>query len=206
MDLEDELPTTLSWAEHGRLLAIGTRQGNLYIWDVTVKKMVLEMSGHISSLTTCHWNDQLLASGCSYGNIYIEDIRMNPMSSNGIICECNGHVNQICGLQWSADRKYLASGGNDQQVMIWELQASTLSIKPTSSSSYFRKPLHVFTEHTAAVRALAWSPHHTNVLATGGGMKDGHIRLWNIHLGKQTHSIDTNSQVSYNAMLYDDVM
>lgn len=35
------------------------------------------------------------------------------------------------------------------------------------------------TEHTAAVKALAWSPHRNSILATGGGSTDKSIKLWN---------------------------
>jgi WD40 repeat protein len=34
------------------------------------------------------------------------------------------------------------------------------------------------TEHTAAVKALAWSPHKNSLLATGGGSTDKTIKLW----------------------------
>lgn len=34
------------------------------------------------------------------------------------------------------------------------------------------------TDHTAAVKALAWSPHKSSLLATGGGSTDKTIKLW----------------------------
>ena len=50
-------------------------------------------------------------------------------------------------------------------------------------------PLHRFTQHTTAVKALAWDPHVPGVLATGGGKatvrllvsavnRDGRRRPW----------------------------
>ena len=52
-----------------------------------------------------------------------------------------------------------------------------------------------FTEHTAAVKALAWSPHQNSILATGGGSTDKSIKFWNIHEQKCMKSVDTGSQV-----------
>lgn len=52
-----------------------------------------------------------------------------------------------------------------------------------------------FTEHCAAVKALAWSPHQNSILATGGGSTDKTIKLWNINENKCLRSIDTGSQV-----------
>jgi cell division cycle protein 20 (cofactor of APC complex) len=42
---------------------------------------------------------------------------------------------------------------------------------------------------------LAWSPFQTNLLATGGGTADRHIRLWDTTSGICLNSIDTCSQV-----------
>jgi len=30
-----------------------------------------------------------------------------------------GHKQEICGLKWSFDGNYLASGGNDNRIYIW---------------------------------------------------------------------------------------
>ncbi|KAF8735086.1 hypothetical protein AX14_002757 [Amanita brunnescens Koide BX004] len=56
-------------------------------------------------------------------------------------------------------------------------------------------PLWKFHEHTAAVKALAWDPHISGVLATGGGTQDKHIRFWNVGTGTMLNELDTGSQV-----------
>ncbi len=33
-----------------------------------------------------------------------------------------GHKQEVCGLKWSFDDTQLASGGNDNKLMIWSLQ------------------------------------------------------------------------------------
>jgi cell division cycle 20-like protein 1 (cofactor of APC complex) len=54
-----------------------------------------------------------------------------------------------------------------------------------------------FHEHTAAVKALAWDPHVSGVLATGGGTQDKHIRFWNVINGSMLNELDTGSQVRF---------
>ena len=76
----------------------------------------------------------------------------------------------VCGLKWSPDNQYLASGGNDNKLFVW------------NSSSI--QPVHTFTEHLAAVKAIAWSPHHPGLLASGGGTADRCIRFWNTLTGQ----------------------
>ena len=57
------------------------------------------------------------------------------------------------------------------------------------------RPLVKFSEHNAAVKAIAWSPHQNGLLATGGGTEDRCIRFWNTHTLQPLHHVDTGSQV-----------
>lgn len=65
--------------------------------------------------------------------------------------------------------------------MIWDAATQTQQLK--------------FTQHKAAVKALAWSPHQHGLLASGGGTADRCIRFWNTSLGKPLQCVDTDSQV-----------
>jgi cell division cycle protein 20 (cofactor of APC complex) len=63
----------------------------------------------------------------------------------------------------------LASGGNDNLLMVWDAAAD--------------RPTHRITAHQAAVKALAWCPFQSNLLATGGGTADRTIKFHNTHTG-----------------------
>ena len=52
----------------------------------------------------------------------------------------------------------------------------------------------MLTDHQAAVKALAWSPHERNLLASGGGTADRSIKFWNAASGALINSVDTGSQ------------
>jgi len=45
------------------------------------------------------------------------------------------------------------------------------------------------------VKALAWCPFQSNLLASGGGTADRCIKFWNSNTGAVLNSIDTHSQV-----------
>ena len=92
-----------------------------------------------------------------------------------------GHTQEICGLKWSWDGSMLASGGNDNLVFIWQPRMG--------------KYIGKISQHTAAVKALAWSPHKSNLLATGGGSTDKSIRMWNTVDMSCQNFIDSGSQV-----------
>lgn len=74
------------------------------------------------------------------------------------------HKQEVCGLKWSFDEQQMASGGNDNKLLVWNLHSSL--------------PVRKFLSHTAAVKALAWSPHQHGLLASGGGTADRTIRFW----------------------------
>lgn len=58
-------------------------------------------------------------------------------------------------------------------------------------------PLFHLTEHRAAVRGLAWSPHTRGLLASGGGRQDPIIRFWNTSLGYKIDQLQCHAQVRY---------
>lgn len=92
-----------------------------------------------------------------------------------IVAGVNGHSQEVCGLKWSPDGKYLASGGNDNMLQIWSVVGG--------HHHAHDQALYSFNHHQAAVKALAWCPWQTNILASGGGTADRTIRFWNCNNG-----------------------
>lgn len=99
---------------------------------------------------------------------------------NSVTHQYIGHEQEVCGLKWSNDGKKLASGGDDT-LMIW--------------NSFSNLPVAKFSEHQAAVKAIAWNPNQSSLLATGDGTAGRCIRFWNTHTLQLINCIDTGSQV-----------
>lgn len=57
------------------------------------------------------------------------------------------------------------------------------------------KPIYSLNQHQAAVKALAWCPWQSHILASGGGTADRSIKFWNCNTGACLNSVDTRSQV-----------
>lgn len=162
----------------GNLVAVGTHRGFVQIWDVTAQKMIKVMEGHNARIGTLAWNGDILSSGSRDRFIFQRDIRTPTIHPDRKLM---GHRQEVCGLKWSPDNQHLASGGNDNRIFIWNLNSTT--------------PLQQYTEHLAAVKAIAWSPHHHGLLASGGGTADRCIRFWNTLTGQPMQCVDTGSQV-----------
>ena len=168
---------SVAWNQLATNLAIGESNGKIKLYDPENGKLVRELGGHACRVGSISWNGSVLSSGSRDKSILTRDIR----ESSNYTYKLVGHQQEICGLKWSLDGHYLASGGNDNKVFIWshKTQAEVTQL----------------TEHTAAVKALAWSPHQHNLLATGGGKSDKTIKFWNLNTLKRIDSVETGSQV-----------
>ncbi|XP_053669007.1 fizzy-related protein homolog [Anopheles marshallii] len=170
--------TSVSWSERGHQLAVGTQHGHVTVWDVAASKQVNKLQGHSARVGALAWNGDVLSSGSRDRLIMQRDTRTPAQVSERRLA---GHRQEVCGLKWSPDNQYLASGGNDNRLYVWNQHSST--------------PVHSYSEHMAAVKAIAWSPHHHGLLASGGGTADRCIRFWNTLTGQPMQCVDTGSQV-----------
>ncbi|KAM7287620.1 cell division cycle protein 20 homolog [Ixodes scapularis] len=173
---------SVSWSADGSYLAVGTSENQVQLWDVAQQKRLRTLTGHASRICSLSWNVHTLSSGSRSGRVHHHDVRVVDHHV-GTLC---AHQQEVCGLRWSHDGRWLASGGNDNLVHVW----------PDSMSHGSVTPLHTFVEHQAAVKALAWCPWQSSLLASGGGTADRCIRFWSCNLGSQLNFIDTTSQVS----------
>ena len=170
---------SVAWTQRGTFLAVGTNTGDVQIWDAHKCKLIRTMTGHRSRVGTLAWSTTMLSSGSRDRSIMQRDVR-SPEQFTGKLL---GHKSEVCGLKWSYDDRELASGGNDNQLLIWSASAS-------SGGPALRLP-----QHQAAVKAISWSPHQHGLLASGGGTADRCIRFWNTTTNTPLQCVDTGSQV-----------
>ena len=177
--------SSVAWVQEGGAhLAVGTSGGKTQLWDVHATKQIRSMDGHSDRISSMAWNRHILSSGSRDTNIINHDVRV----ARHVVATLSNHKQEVCGLTWSNDGEILASGGNDNLLCLWDASRS-------SSMSNRFEPRFQMTDHQAAVKALAWSPHERNLLATGGGTADRCIKFWNAQTGALLNSIDTGSQV-----------
>ena len=172
--------SSLIWSEEGDRLAVGNSCGAVELYDINRKELISSFKGHSDRVGVVSWNRNIISSGSKDYTIITRDIRCKDNDEN-IIRKFLGHQQEVCGLKWSFDGSQLASGGNDNNLMVWSLHSN--------------KPLMCNNDHIAAVKAIAWSPHQHNILASGGGTADRTIRFWNTNTFEPVFKIDTGSQV-----------
>ncbi|XP_052332865.1 cell division cycle protein 20 homolog isoform X1 [Oncorhynchus keta] len=137
------------------------------------------MASHTARVASLSWKDYILSRGSRSGHIH-HHVRVADHFT------LSGHSQDVCGLKWSPDGRYLASGGNDNLVYVW---SGVQDGSGQGSSS-----VHCFSEHQGAVKALTWCPWEHNILASGGGTRD--CCIWNVNCGSCINGLDTQSQVT----------
>ncbi|KAJ5344846.1 hypothetical protein N7452_002850 [Penicillium brevicompactum] len=284
--------TSLSFSsDDGRrsILAVARRSGQLTLWSTFEKHVRFEIS-HPNSITCVAFKPKTsrrysermthmeveveeLVAGDELGNIWYYSVEWNGEDDrvkwqwNGsmtLLAKICAHTQQICGMAWSPDLKYLATGGNDNVCLLFEMckiipsqpiilplvsnSSSSLSlgafpyhaigtmtrrlfhrraalgqpipswvgpppIRPPSSTPLLshagtlisgggrtilvpnKSEKHRF-GHKAAVKAIAFAPWQSSLLATGGGTNDRNIHFYHTRSGACLATIHVFAQVT----------
>ena len=177
----DNITCSVSFSPDGTCLATGWSHGPIYIYQedstmsYSMHRILIQHSDRVSVLD---WSDShILASGSKDHTVKIHDTRTRrPCAQHAI------HRGEVCGMKWSPNGLYLATGCNNNMLIVWDARQ--------------RKILHDLQGHKAAVKAIDWAPFNPNLLASGGGNADKNIKLWNVTTGECRHTTYTASQVS----------
>ena len=148
------------------------------IWFILFLQLRTLQGGHQSRVGSLCWNDHVLTTGGKDSIIIDNDVRIRSHH----VRTYKGHKAEVCQLKWSNSGKQLASGGNDSLLYIWDRSLAS-------------RWLHKFEDHMSTVKAIAWCPLQSNLLASSGGAGDQSIKFWNAQTGVCLNSCDTGSQV-----------
>eukprot|EP00039_Didymoeca_costata_P024952 m.11930 g.11930 ORF g.11930 m.11930 type:complete len:504 (+) comp4559_c0_seq1:190-1701(+) len=177
LTLTDDSVTSVNFLNRGSQLALGTSNGLVHIWDCQASKRIRTMRGHTARVGSLAGLGNSVVSGSRDCSILWRDVR----KPGDFVQKMKPHEHEVCGLKWAPDETHLASGGNDNKLLVFR--------------AGYNNPVQRFLGHCAAVKAIAWSPHQHGLLASGGGTADQTIRFWNTVTGAPLQVVDTKSQV-----------
>lgn len=115
--------------ELGTILAIGSFDQLVRLWDIHTDQIVRTLQGHNSWVWSVAFSPipptslskggkgKLLASGSNDYTVRLWDIRMGQLLKT-----LQGHTNQVWSVAFSPQGKTLASGSSDETIKLWDVE------------------------------------------------------------------------------------
>jgi len=186
---EDESVRVLSLAvaSNNSVLAVGSDDGNVTVWDLNTRAMKFHKCSYGDEQTnersvcnesgsgdtdirgiTFTANGKQLITGSSDNRAWLWDVETGDLLARSADSDDDGHLNTVSGVSVNPVNGRVATVSWDNTVRIWELvQTDTWSFKYLSTLA----------GHSNSVWTVAYSP---NVEALATGSSDSTVILWKL--------------------------
>ncbi|XP_066145773.1 chromatin assembly factor 1 subunit B [Euwallacea fornicatus] len=134
-------------------------------------------------------NDQFyrLASGGGDCHVLIWQLNIAQTGAvnQNLICDLTTHQRSVNCVKWSNCGKYLASGDDDANIIIWKLKKDSASLLEGDNDDKETWIVHkILRGHKEDVYDICWSVDSSKILS---GSIDNTAILWDIKNGKMDH-------------------
>ena len=194
------------------LLAAGSRDGTVKLWDVVTQQDIATLEGHMSGVNSVVFSSDgvTLATGSWDGTVKLWDV-----TTQQDIATLKVYTEGITSVAFSSDEVTLATGSHDGTVKLWDVETErdiatfrhTSGVHSVSFSSdgailatgswdrtvklwdvATRQNIATFEEHTAEVNSVVFSPVDPTLLATGSS--DSTVKLWDVEMQQDIATLE----------------
>ncbi|MCX5965559.1 MAG: hypothetical protein NT070_21260 [Cyanobacteria bacterium] len=180
----DEIVKIVSFSPDGKILASGSGDNTIKLWDLETGKEIRTLKGHNDHVNSISFSPdgKTLASGSGDKTIKLWDLKTGEE-----IRTLKGHNNHVHSVSFSPDGKTLASGSGDKTIKLWDLDKLWNLDKEMENRT--------LKGHNDHVRSVSFSPDG-ETLASGSG--DNTIKLWNVEKGEETNTLKGHDKIIYS--------
>nr|CAB3267741.1 WD and tetratricopeptide repeats protein 1-like [Phallusia mammillata] len=160
----------LDWNQNGRLLASGSDDTNIILWDpFSHKALNTIQTGHHGNIFSVkfmpHTNDKVVATGAADCHVFIHDVNYSEKMNS---YTCNSRVKRLVSSPASPDNLWSAS--EDGMIREFDIR------QPARTGARVIIDLTQMCGPDAECKCLAINPIHTHLLAVGAN--DPYVRLY----------------------------
>ncbi|RBQ15037.1 hypothetical protein DP939_37170 [Spongiactinospora rosea] len=162
-----DVVAAVAFSPHGRILATGSLDGTVGLWEVATRRRLTVFTGHTHYVGSVVFSPdgRILATSSFDGTVRLWD-----MTTMTLLTVLTGHAGPV-HVRFSPDGRVLATNADDPAVRLWDMGDRTL--------------IALLTGHTGPA-TVTFSPDG-RILATNAD--DPAVRLWNVAGARRTSTL-----------------
>jgi hypothetical protein len=120
---QTSLVMTISFSVNNKLLATGSKDATVQLWEIPSGKLLMMLTGHSDYVISTAFspNGQLLASGSNDLSVHL----WNVMTGESV-AKLIGYNGGITDVAFSSNERLLATGSTDNKVLLWDVESGKL--------------------------------------------------------------------------------
>lgn len=166
------LVKSLAFSPNGRILASGSWNNNIELWDASSGKLLSTLEGHSDVVSTLAFSPDgsILASGSGDNTLRLWDAASGKPLQTLLSPSLSISVQAVA---FSPDGKRLVGGYYNDVLHLWDIASGQL--------------LLTLKGHAGPVNAVAFSPDGKTIVS---GSSDNTLRLWDASRGMPLHTLE----------------